>query len=46
MKEEVKKKILKLLKAYIMYPISDSKWVSLLHVPKKAGMVVVKSGSN
>ena len=36
MQEVVKRKILKLLNADITYPISDSKWVSLVHVvPKK-----------
>jgi len=36
MKEGVKKEILKLLKASIIYPISDSKLVSPFHgVPKK-----------
>lgn len=28
MKEVVKKKVLKLLEAYMIYPISDSAWVS------------------
>jgi len=38
MQEEVKKEILKLLKNRIIYPISDSKWVSPIHiVPKKGG---------
>ena len=38
MQEVVKKEILKLLKAGIIYPISDSKWVNLVHVvPKKGG---------
>ena len=44
MKEVVKKKILKLLDAGIIFPISDSKWVSPVHVvPKKGGMTVVKN---
>ena len=39
----VKKKILKLLDEGIIYPISDSEWVSPIHVvPKKMGMTVVK----
>ena len=47
MQEVVKKAILKLLKADIIYPISDSMWVSLVHVmPKKGGMTVVKNESN
>src|SRR3954466_3071604 len=34
--------VLKLLAAGIIYPIADSKWVSLVHcVPKKGGMIVV-----
>jgi len=38
MQDEVKKEILKLLKAAIIYPVSDSEWVSLVHVvPKKGG---------
>ena len=36
--------MLKLLDASIIYPISDSRWVSLVHVvPKKLGIIVVKS---
>jgi len=43
MQEVVKKEILKLLKAGIIYSISGSAWVSLVHVvPKKGGMTVVK----
>ena len=39
--EAVKEEILKLLNAEIIYPISDSQWVSLVHiVPKKAGVTV------
>ena len=38
MKEVVKKEIMKLLDAGIIYPISDSNWVSPIHVvPKKGG---------
>jgi len=45
--ELVKKKILKLLKAGIIYPISDSKWVRQVHVvPNKGGMTVVKNENN
>ena len=44
MKEVVKKEVLKLLDAGIIYPISDSEWVSPVHVvPKKGGMTVVKN---
>ena len=36
MKEVVKKEIIKLLDAGIIYPISDSNWVSPIHViPQK-----------
>ena len=39
--EAVKEEILKLLKAEIIYPISDSQWVSPVHVVlKKAGVTV------
>ena len=39
--EAVKEEILKWLNAEIIYPISDSQWVSLVHVvPKKAGVAV------
>jgi len=47
MQEVVKKEIPKLLKAGIIYPISNSKWVSPVHVvPKKGGMTVVKNDKN
>jgi len=47
MQEVVKKEILKLFKAGIIYPISDSKWVSPIHVvPKKGGMMVTINESN
>ena len=43
LKEVVWKEIHKLLDAGIIYPISDSKWVSPVHVvPKKGGTTVVK----
>ena len=39
--EAVKEEILKWLNTEIIYPISDSQWVSLVHViPKKAGVMV------
>ena len=42
MKEVVRKEILKLLEAGIIYPVADSEWVSHLHcVPKKGGITVV-----
>jgi len=44
MSEVVKKEVMKLLDAGIIYPISDSKWVSRVHVvPKKGGMTVVQN---
>ena len=46
-KEVVKKEIVKLLDAGIIYPISDSKWVSPIHVVlKKGGMIVVQNENN
>ena len=42
MKEVVRKEILKLLEAGIIYPVADSQWVSLVHcVPKKGGITLV-----
>ena len=44
MQEAVRAEILKLLDNGIIYPISDSQWVSPLHaVPKKAGFTVVEN---
>src|SRR4051812_6554952 len=44
MSEVVRKEVLKLLGAGIIYPISDSKWVSPVHVvPKKGGVTVIKN---
>ena len=44
MQEAVRAEILKLLDNGIIYPISDSQWVSLVHaVPKKAGFTVVEN---
>ncbi|KAJ9565613.1 hypothetical protein OSB04_001579 [Centaurea solstitialis] len=44
MKEVVKKEVLKLLKSGIIYPISDSSWVSPVQVvPKKGGMTIVNN---
>ncbi|GJX18127.1 DNA-directed DNA polymerase [Tanacetum coccineum] len=43
----VKNKIVKLLDSGLIYPISDSSWVSLIHVvPKKGGMTVVLNDNN
>ena len=39
--------ILKLLEAGIIYPIADSRWVSIVHcVPKKGGITVVPNDKN
>ena len=47
MQEVVKNEVLKLLDVGIIYPISDSKWVSPIHViPKKSGITVVKNEQN
>ncbi|XLU18238.1 hypothetical protein S245_054304 [Arachis hypogaea] len=47
MKEVVQKKVTKLLEAGIIYPISDSPWVSPIQVvPKKGGMAVVHNEKN
>ncbi|XP_042380148.1 uncharacterized protein LOC121972562 [Zingiber officinale] len=43
----VKKEVTQLLQDDIIYPISDSKWVSLIHVvPKKSGITVVANEAN
>ncbi|GJY58145.1 reverse transcriptase domain-containing protein [Tanacetum coccineum] len=47
MKEVLKKEIIKLLDAGIIYTIDDSPWVSPVHcVPKKGGMTVVTNEKN
>ena len=47
MREVVKKEVLKLLYAGIIYPIPISEWVSPIQVvPKKGGMTVVKNEKN
>lgn len=47
MQKVVMKEILKFLDAGIIYPISDSKWVSPIHaVLKKGGMTVIKYEKN
>jgi len=44
MQEVVRTKVIKLLDAGIIYPISDSKWMSPIHVvPKRAGLTVVEN---
>nr|GFB51357.1 transposon Ty3-I Gag-Pol polyprotein [Tanacetum cinerariifolium] len=43
----IKKEVKKLLDAGLIYPISNSPWVSLIHcVPKKRGMTVVTNDEN
>ncbi|GJT78435.1 reverse transcriptase domain-containing protein [Tanacetum coccineum] len=47
LKEVVKKEVIKLLDAGIIYPISNSPWVSPIQVvPKKGGMTVVRNEKN
>ncbi|CAN6552280.1 unnamed protein product [Malus baccata var. baccata] len=47
MMEVVKKKIIKLLDCGVIYPISDSRWVSPIQcVPKKSGVTVVENAEN
>jgi len=44
MKEVVRGEVIKLLDAGVIYPISDSKWVSPIHVvPKRAGVTVMQN---
>jgi hypothetical protein len=47
MREVVKTEVLKPLKAGVIYPISDSLWVSLVQVvPKNGGMMVIRNEKN
>ncbi|XP_073153216.1 uncharacterized protein [Henckelia pumila] len=47
MQEVVKKEVIKILDACIIYPISDSEWVSPIpFVPKKGGMIVIENENN
>ncbi|CAN6707368.1 unnamed protein product [Malus baccata var. baccata] len=47
MMEVVKKEIIKLLDCGVIYPISDSRWVSPIQcVPKKSGVTVVANAEN
>ncbi|GJZ69217.1 reverse transcriptase domain-containing protein [Tanacetum coccineum] len=47
MQEVVKKEIVKLLDTGIIYPISDSPWVSPIHcIPNKGGITVVTNKNN
>jgi hypothetical protein len=41
---EVVKEVLKLLKAGVIYPISNNEWVSPVQVvPKKGGMTIIRN---
>nr|GEU65756.1 reverse transcriptase domain-containing protein [Tanacetum cinerariifolium] len=43
----IKKEVIKILDAGMIYPISDSPWVSHIHcVPKKGGITVVENENN
>ncbi|GJV25795.1 reverse transcriptase domain-containing protein [Tanacetum coccineum] len=45
--EVIKKEVIKLLEAGLIYPISDSPWVSPIHcVPKKGGITVIENDDN
>jgi hypothetical protein len=47
MREVMKKEVLKLLHAGIIYPVPHSDWVSPVHVvPKKGGMTVIENRKN
>ena len=47
MMDVVKKEIIKLLDCGVIYPISDSRWVSPVQVvPKKSGVIVVENAEN
>jgi hypothetical protein len=47
MREVVKKEVIKLLDAGIIYPVPHREWVSPVHcVPKKGGLTVVKNEKN
>ena len=47
MKEVIRKEVLKWLKAGSIYAISDSSWVSPVHVvPKKGGFTVIRNEEN
>ena len=47
MKEVIRKEVLKWLNARFIYAISDSSWVSLVHVvPKKGGFIVIRNERN
>jgi hypothetical protein len=44
---KIVKEVLKLLKAGVIYPVSNSEWVSPVQVvPKKGGMTIVRNEKN
>jgi hypothetical protein len=47
MREVVKMEMLKLLKGGVIYPVSNSEWVSPVQVvPKEGGMTVIRNEKN
>jgi hypothetical protein len=47
MREEVKKEVLKLLKAGVIYLFSNSEWASPVQVvPNKGGMTIIRNEKN
>jgi hypothetical protein len=47
MREVVRKEVLKVLKARVIYPISDTEWVSPVQVmSKKGGMTIIRNEKN
>jgi hypothetical protein len=47
LREVVKKEVIKLLDAGIIYLVPHSEWVNLVHcVPKRGGLTVVKNEKN
>jgi hypothetical protein len=47
MRKVVMKEVLELLKAGIIYHVSNIEWVSLIQVvPKKGGMIVIRNEKN
>ena len=47
MKDVVRKEVIRLLDAGIIYPISDSKWVNPVHcIPRQGGVTIVNSNDN
>jgi hypothetical protein len=46
-REVVKKEVLKILKAGVIYPVSDTEWVSPVQVVlKKGGMTIIRNEKN